>query len=56
MSFDFENIKVFHMLKKMAISDKEFKGVLDHSTGKLWPFGSDRGRELEKRKFLDLTE
>jgi len=56
MTFDFERIKVLHMLKKMAISPKEFKGVLDHQTGKLWPFGSDRGRELEKRKFKDSFE
>lgn len=51
MTFDFEKIEVLHMLKKMSISEKEFKGVLDHSDGKLWPFGSDKGRELSKRKF-----
>lgn len=39
------------MLKKLSISCKEFKGVLDPSDGKLWPFGSDRARELQKRKY-----
>ncbi len=50
MTFNFEKIVVLNMLKKMSISEKEFKGVLDHSDGKLWPFGSDKARELGKRK------
>ena len=53
MTFDFEKIKVVNMLKKVGISDKEFKGVLDPADGKLWPFGSDRARELGKRKYTD---
>lgn len=51
MTFDFEEIKVVNMLKRIQVSEKEFKGVLDPSTAKLWPFGSDRARELGKRKF-----
>lgn len=53
MTFDFENISVINMLKKMAISETEFKGVLDPYDGKMWPFGSDRARELGKRKFTE---
>lgn len=50
MTFDFEQIKVINMLKKIGISEREFKGVLDPTDSKLWPFGSDRARELSKRK------
>lgn len=53
MTFDFERIKVVNMLKKMKITESEFKGVLDKSTAKLWPFGGDKDRLINlKRKNL----
>ena len=55
MTFDFENIKVINMLKKIGMNTSEFKGVLDPSTGKMWPFGSDKAREFQKRKFGSVS-
>lgn len=39
------------MLKKMKINSGEFKGVVEKSTAKLWPFGSSKARLIQfKRK------